>query len=87
MGTKVVTWLLEALCSIDSDKDDGEENGVDDAAAKCLETIFEEDSQEFEKLVLDFTTNTINHNNPKYRQASIRSFASFLIGVDEKRKQ
>lgn len=36
IGTKVVTWLLEALCSIDSDKDDNEENGVDDAAAKCL---------------------------------------------------
>jgi hypothetical protein len=47
VGTKVVTWLLEALCAIDDDKDDGEENGVDDAAAKCLETIFEEDSQEF----------------------------------------
>lgn len=36
IGTKVVTWLLETLCSIDSDKDDNEENGVDDAAAKCL---------------------------------------------------
>ena len=55
---------------------------MDDAAAKCLETIFEEDSQEFEKLVLDFTSNTIDHANPKYRQASIRAFASFLIGAD-----
>lgn len=87
IGTKVVTWLLEALCSIDNDKDDHEENGIDDAAAKCLETIFEEGSHEFEKLVLDFTSNTIDHAKAKYRQASIRAFASFLIGADEKRKQ
>lgn len=39
VGAKVVSWLLEDLCAIEDD-DDNEENGIDDAAAKCLETIF-----------------------------------------------
>jgi hypothetical protein len=37
--------------------------------------------------VLNFTSNTIEHQSWKYRQASIRAFASFLIGVEDKRKQ
>lgn len=78
--------MLEALCAIEDD-DDNEENGIDDAAAKCLETIFEDDSHEFETLVLNFTSNTIKHPNWQYRQASIKAFASFLIGLNDQRKQ
>jgi hypothetical protein len=76
---RLVEGLLQNLCEVD--KDEEEENGVSDAASSALEAIFEENSIPFQQKVLAFTSNTIKHDNWKYRQGSIRAFALLLIGL------
>ena len=52
-----------------------------------MEAIFEGESAGFEEKILKFTTNTIRHENWKYRQASIRAFALLLLGLPPERSQ
>lgn len=81
----MVEVLLQNLCAVEADDEEG--NGISEAAASTLESIFLEDSSEFEQKILLFTSNTIRHENWKYRQASIRAFALLLIGLDPQRSQ
>lgn len=73
--------LLENLCFVE--EDDDEANGISEGAASTLESVFTEDSKEFEHKILNFTSNTIHHENWKYRQASIRAFSLLLLGLPE----
>lgn len=58
-GEHLVELLLQNLCVVEADDEEG--NGVSEAAASTLESIFLEDSSEFEPKILLFTSNTIRH--------------------------
>lgn len=85
IGERLVDVLLQNLCCVDEQDEEG--NGISESAASTLEAIFEGDSTEYEQKILAFTSSTIHHENWKYRQASIRAFATLLIGLPESRSQ
>lgn len=85
LGDQLVETLLQNLCAVQEQDEDA--NGIAEGAAGCLESIFDNDSTQFQHRILDFTGKTIQHENWKYRQASIRAFALLLIGLPTNRAQ
>lgn len=79
LGNNLVEKLLKNLVVIEEGDDDG--NGVSESAASTLEAVFEGDSTEFKQLVLNFVDGTLRHADWKCRQASIRAFATVLMGL------
>lgn len=82
IGIQIITVLLKNLCVISDAETD--ENQINESTSKALETIFDNGSVEFKELVLNFVSNTIDQNDWRMRQASIKAFSLLLYGLPKK---